>query len=132
MSFCTKVAQMLRRAVSPFYFRQMRLSESRRPYTKENFCDYFEALSVDAKIASEVWNALSDSADFDEFRPYPEDDILRVYGLADEDLDDLVLGILNRCQCRVPSPAETASMAPLETVVDLVLFVAQMKLDGYD
>jgi hypothetical protein len=50
-----------------------------------------------------------------------------VVGLADEDLDDVIGTLLQRCGCRVPPPAETATMPPIRTVADLYSFKEQMK-----
>jgi hypothetical protein len=61
------------------------------------------------------------------FKPHPDDDLLQVFGLADEDLDDLVLELLERCHCRVPHPSETAEMPAVLTVADLFAFVEMMR-----
>lgn len=121
------VTELLKHVIWPFYFRQKRLSEVRHPYTKKEFLEYFRKFGINNEMILEVWDALIQDADFDDFRPYPEDNLLKVFGLADEDLDDLILGILNRCKCRIPPPSETLKIAPVQTVTDLVKFVALMR-----
>lgn len=79
----------------------------RQDYGREDFIQHFEHAP---DIAAEVWSALSHEAVVEGFKPHPDDDLLQVFGLADEDLDDLVLELLERCHCRVPHPSETDKM----------------------
>lgn len=103
---------------------QRRLMRERANYHLTDFVQHF---GRDADIAEEVWSALSDEAVIPGFRPKPEDDLRKVFGLAEEDLDDVVLSILARCRCRVPPPSETGRMNPLRTVADLFEFVAGVR-----
>ena len=50
------------------------------------------------------------------------------YGLAEEDLDDTVIKILNDLGiwC-LPAPEDTAKMSPVNTVGDLVDFVVEIR-----
>lgn len=78
--------------------------------------DFIQRLERAPDIAAEVWSALSREAVIEGFTPHPDDDLLKVFGLADEDLDELVLELLERCGCRVPNPSETAKMPAVRTV----------------
>ena len=127
MRFIGYLKALLSRVVSPFYYRQERLAISRRPYSMAEFTDYFSSRGMDADGASAVWEALRECADFKDLTPYPQDNILKVYGLADQDLDDCILDSLSRCGRRIPPSAETIILPPVETVADLVKVVAQMK-----
>ena len=106
----------------PWPSRQHRLMEQRADYELADFIQHF---GREPDIAKEIWSALSDVALVDGFKPKPEDDLLKVFGLAEEDLDDVVLRILQRCGCRIPSVAETG-----DTVADLFEFVAAMRTPG--
>lgn len=101
--------------------------KSRASYTKEDFARFFEQQNVPQKILDEVWDAIMDVAVIDDFRPHPEDNLEKDFGLADEDLDeDVILALLHRCGCRVPSMEEMLKMDPVDTVGDLVTFLAKM------
>ena len=108
----------------PWSKRQSRLMLQRKTYDIGDFVRYFES---DPTIAEALWEALAREAEVEGFKPAPGDDLVYVFGLADEDLDDVVVKLLQRCGCRVPPPAETANMAPIRTVADLYSFLEQMK-----
>jgi hypothetical protein len=98
--------------------------QGRGKYSKSDFVQHF---GQEADIAEEVWSSLSRDAAVDGFKPMPGDDLIEVFGLADEDLDDLVLELLQRCRCRIPTPSETAGMSPVQNVGDVVAFVTKMR-----
>lgn len=104
----------------PFSIPQRRRMRERTGYEKDEFVRSFEPHRA---VAEAVWDALSREAVVEGFKPMPNDDLIRVWGLADEDLDDVVLAILVEQGCRIPSPEETATMPPVRTVADLVAFV---------
>lgn len=111
----------------PFSAPQHRLMRERNDYGKD---DFIRSFSVDAQISNAVWDGLSREAVVKGFKPMPTDDLQRVFGLAEEDLDDFVLQILVQCGCRIPDSAETSAMSPVRTVGDLVAFVAGMRNSG--
>lgn len=112
----------------PFLGRQQRLMKSRTMYTKDSFSNFFLSRGVSKDIVDEVWAILVDAAVTKDFKPYPEDELLKTFGLAEEDLDeDIVLVLLERCACRIPTPDEMETMEPLQTVADLVEFISRMK-----
>jgi hypothetical protein len=55
----------------------------------------------------------------------PDDDVGRVYGMVDEDLDDVVLEVLATCGRRLPAEERVRRMQPVVTVRDFVRFVAR-------
>ncbi|HZG42136.1 MAG TPA: hypothetical protein VEY93_04175 [Longimicrobium sp.] len=109
----------------PFSIPQKRRMRERGGYTKADFVRHF---GRDGAVAGVVWDCLAGEAVVENFKPHPEDDLSTVFGLADEDLDDVVLRALHEAGCRVPSPAETATMPPVRTVADMVGFLADMRL----
>lgn len=54
------------------------------------------------------------------------DSLYRVYGIADEDLDDAVLFLAGRVGAPPPT-TEAVSGSPVETVADLVLMVSRLQ-----
>jgi hypothetical protein len=127
MGLMTSLTDRLKRVIWPFYSRQKGMAEGRDAWTEQDFLDHFAESGVVDEIARAVWGALEQQADPAGFAPRPTDDLLQVYGLAEEDLDDLVLAVLERSGCRVPAPSETEKMDPVLTVAELVYFVAAMK-----
>jgi hypothetical protein len=112
----------------PFLGRQRRLMRDRGSYTRADFAAFFTARGVPQQITDEVWNALVAEAAVEDFRPKPEDDLIKTFGLADEDLDeDVVLPLLERCGCRIPAADEVSALGPVATVGDLVGFIARLK-----
>ena len=60
----------------------------------------------------------------DGFSPYPSDRLLKVYGLAEEDLDvDVIMDILKRLNCRAPDQATVNAIGAINTPADIVRFV---------
>ena len=111
----------------PLRRRQTRLMKSRGSYTKEDFARFFEQQAVPQKILDEVWDAIVDVAVVEDFKPHPEDNLEKDFGLADEDLDeDVILALLHRCGCRVPPVEEALQWGPVDTVADLVRFLTEM------
>lgn len=109
----------------PFAQRQRRLMRSRAGHSPAAFV---EAFPDDEDIAKAALQALEGEAVLESFVPHPDDELLEVYGLADDDLDELVLGLLTTCDCRIPAPDETRKMEPVRTARDLVWFVSAMRL----
>ena len=70
----------------PFSLRQRRLAKGRPSMSKQEFVDRTASSEIGKAAASMVWEKLRDVAIVDTFAPYPDDDLLRTYGLADEDL----------------------------------------------
>jgi hypothetical protein len=120
MAWMTRVLQLFE---APLRRRQQRLMQTRLDYRKSEFCDHF---GNDSSVASVVWDTLQKEAVVEGFKPKPGDDLHQVFGLMDEDLDDVALRILTECGCRVPLPTETAAMRPVTTTADLVSFVSSM------
>jgi hypothetical protein len=111
----------------PFRGRQLRAMKARESYTKNNFQEQLSDAGGDNEVIEEVWAILTDHA-IDGFKPKPEDNLQYIFGLAEEDLDeDVVLKLLEVYSCRIPNESELASMKPVDTVQDLVMFVSALK-----
>lgn len=111
----------------PFRGRQLRAMKAREGYTKSDFQDLLFNAGGDREVIEDVWEILSDHA-IDGFKPKPEDNLTYIFGLAEEDLDeDVLLMLLEKYGCRIPNESEIASMRPVDTVQDLVMFVSSLK-----
>ena len=111
----------------PLRHRQLKLMKNRSSYSKTQFIKDFDNCDAEREVAAKVSDALIKEVAVSEFKPKPEDSLLEVFGLADEDLDDVVLDILTKCDCRIPSNSEIETMLPVNTVADLVKFVTLLK-----
>lgn len=110
-------------AQRPWSKRQENLQMLRSAYLRSSFVDEFGASPVSRKVAARTWDMLAAEAVVPDFRPMPDDDLLHVFGLADDDLDELVENLLTELEVRIPQPAEVEAMAPVRTVRDLIGFV---------
>lgn len=111
----------------PFRGRQLDAMKTREDYTKSNFQEHLSNAGGDSEIIEEVWTILTGHA-IDGFKPKPEDNLQYIFGLAEEDLDeDVILELLKTYSCRIPNESELASMKPVDTVQDLVIFVSALK-----
>lgn len=111
--------------------RQAHLMLAEGERTPEAFARSCAGLGIDEDICQRTLSALGKVAAVDGFVPATCDDLLEVYGLADEDLDDdLVLPLLTQMACKIPTPAETSSMRPVRTVGDLVRFLQRMRAES--
>jgi hypothetical protein len=123
----TKESMVQRILDWPFRGRQLRAMKARESYTKSNFQEHLSNAGGDSEVIEEVWTMLTGHA-IDGFRPKPEDNLQHIFGLAEEDLDkDVVLKLLETYGCRIPNESELASMKPVDTVQDLVMFVSALK-----
>ena len=104
----------------PFSGRQIAAQRDRRDSSLDIFLSSFPGAEREAEC---VWRAFRSVAVVDNFPPLPDDDLLKLYGVADEDLDDVVLGIFSELNYPVPLPSVTERYAPLRTIRDVVSFV---------
>lgn len=104
----------------PFSRRQKSAMEERSGSSLEEFRSAFPGAEREAEA---LWKGLQSVVVVDSFCPAPEDDLLEMYGLADEDLDEVIVGALSRLGYRVPKPAETKGMEPVRSVRDAVRFL---------
>lgn len=81
------------------------------------------AFPDEAKEAEEMWKSLRKVSFSEDFCPAPDDDLLAMYGLVDEDLDEIIVDALNNLGYRVPLPSEIVGMEPLRTVRCAVRFL---------
>ena len=59
-----------------------------------------------------------------DFTPNPPDSLLKVYSLAEEDLDvDIIMDILKKLNCGVPDQATVDAIGAINTPADVVRFV---------
>lgn len=107
----------------PFSLRQRRLAKERVPLSKAEFVARVSDMGGDQDAARLMHEKLNDWVYAQGFTPYPDDDLGKVYGMAEEELDeDLILSIFQQLGVPQPSKERIASFG----VVDTPLRVAQL------
>ena len=108
----------------PFSSRQRKLASSRPAISESDFVDRTASSDLGRAAATSLWKKLQDVKVRDELTPYPDDDLLRVYGLADEDLDeDIILAVIKEVGASVPSREVVTAFGPVRTPLDVVRLV---------
>lgn len=108
----------------PFSTRQSRLASSRSAMCKGEFVAKTSSTALGRSAANLLWEKLQSEKVVDEFSPYPDDDLLKVYGLADEDLDeDVILAIIQQIGTPVPSAKVLKAFGPVNTPADIVRLI---------
>ncbi len=85
---------------------------------RSTFMAHFAGDALDVAVLEHVYEYL-ERWNGGSFPVRPDDDISDVYGIVDEDLDDLVLESARACGCRVPTKESVRGM-PLRTVENLI------------
>lgn len=87
----------------PFSYRQKRLAAMRPMIDKEQFISMITTDSADRHAAGKIWDALVADRVDENFAPYPDDSLGRVYGIAEEELDkDLIARLLKELNIPIP------------------------------
>jgi hypothetical protein len=72
-----------------FYSRQQKLMRLRGEVTAQSFLAMFTG-KRERMVARMVWDHLRREAVVPDFRPHPDDRLLTVYGIAEEELDERI------------------------------------------
>jgi hypothetical protein len=118
---------MLRQLLSviqfPFRQRQNAVHKERMNITKSFFVEELAQSDLERHAAAKLWDLLVEAAVVEEFRPLPNDNFLRLYGLADEDLDDdIILPVLHSIGLD-PDPQIVASVGTVESPIDVMKLI---------
>lgn len=76
------------------------------------------------EAANMLWVKLIEARVDDQFTPYPDDNLLQVFGLVDEDLDeDVILDIIQEMGSKVPTSEALAQFGSVNTPADIVRLI---------
>lgn len=89
---------------------------------KEDFLHDFLENEILTLIAANVYDYLQDWMSRKDFLVTPGDRIYNVYGIVDEDLDDLVIAVADANNLILPKDTSYWS-TPVVTVEDLIRFI---------
>jgi acyl-homoserine lactone acylase PvdQ len=110
MNLNSRVKMMFERLLrARFYSRQQKLIRLRGEVTAQSFSAMFTD-ERERMVARMVWDHLRREAVVPDFRPHPDDRLLTVYGIAEEELDeDLILQVLR--DLGAPTPRQASADA---------------------
>lgn len=108
----------------PLARRQRTLMADRSPMNEADFSLAISDAGGDAPAAPLIRSKLMRIVVEPGFTPYPEDSLYRVFGLADEDLDeDLILAVLIELGLEPPDQASVLSFGAIDTPLRIAQFV---------
>lgn len=113
----------------PFNMRQRRLAAARTPMSREEFIEQVASTEIGKAAAAMFWEKLHEdnwicSEISDVFSPHPDDNLQKVYGIAEEELDeDIILEFIQKLDIEVPSKEVVNKIYPIETPRDLIKFI---------
>lgn len=108
----------------PFRLRQKRLAKEREPLTESDFVASIANAGGDPEAARLVHQELQGWLYAEGFTPYPSDDLERIYGIAEEELDeDLILGVFKQIGLQPPNSEAVKVFGKVQTPLDVARFV---------
>jgi hypothetical protein len=105
------------------YIRAYIIRKSRKNDKAEDFMNYFVSEGMSGSLVRSVYSYLQDWMGSNGFAVRPQDDIGRIYGIVDEDLDEMVVEIAEANNLVIPLETDYRQK-PVETVEDLIRFIA--------
>jgi hypothetical protein len=106
------------------YLRLRRLAEQRKGETYYHFAAHFIGENVPEEILRNTYDYFHDWSGAVSVPVRASDNIDKIYGISDEDLDEAVEAIITKSGRRLPTEDELENFPLFETVEDIVLFVA--------
>jgi hypothetical protein len=107
--------------------RLKRIETSRAGETFATFAAGFVSRQIPETVLYEVYGAVQRATNLPTFPGRSEDRFAEVYGIADDDLEALVLDLLKRLHCRIPGRLEEVIGRDVETVSDLVAYIDYLR-----
>lgn len=109
----------------PFSGRQKQLGKARPPLGEDEFAKQISDAGGDREAAFIVYRKLSEWTYVKGFTPYPVDDLGKIYGIAEEELDeDMILDVLNSLGVPPPSKERVAAFGAVKTPLQITQLVS--------
>jgi hypothetical protein len=105
-------------------YREQRMATQRVGQGFADFVDYFSDPDIPIYKLREVYEYFQNWQSVKEFPVDPNDDLYKVYGICDEDVDDAVVELAHRWQAKLP--LTFAGLGPVRTVADVVYLLNQL------
>jgi hypothetical protein len=104
------------------WLRDYTIIQIRAEDKKEDFINYFIKKGISEALVHSVYKYLQNWMSFYEFPVRPQDKIAVIYGICEEDLDDLIIEIAKINNYDVPKDTNYWGR-PIITVEDLIRFI---------
>src|SRR3954451_21323817 len=109
----------------PFGWRQRKAMASRANVSQEDFISALARNPFEREVAELLWLPLRDQASVPDFRPLPDDSLEKMYGIAEEELDeDILLSLMDRFRIAVPGTNQVKEFGAVESPRDVMRFIA--------
>jgi len=105
-------------------YRDKQRAKMRTGLEFEDFVSYFRGENIPVYKLYEVYNFFQQWQSVKNFPVLPDDDLYEVYGIVDEDVDDTVIELADRCRAKLPPTFE--GLRPVRTVADIVHLLNQL------
>lgn len=105
-----------------FRLKDYMIRRKRKEDKKENFLIYFVDKGISEPLVLSVYQYLQNWMSLSDFPVRPKDNIADVYGIVDEDLDDLIIEVAEINNFEIPANTNYWQ-EPVITVEDLILFI---------
>jgi hypothetical protein len=104
--------------------RERKLAESRRGQGFDDFSGYFSGENIPRNKLHHVYDFFQSWQSVKNFPVRPSDDLYKVYGIVDDDVDDAVIELADRWCAKLPPTFE--GLRPVRTVADVVHLLNQL------
>ena len=105
-------------------YRVEKIAKRRSGQGFNEFAAYFLSEGIPLYKLREVYDYFQNWQLVKKFPVLPNDDLYKVYGICEEDLDDAVVELANRWRVRLPETFE--GLGPVRTVSDIVHLLNQL------
>ena len=105
-------------------YREQKLADSRRGQGFEDFATYFSGENIPLNKLHLVYDYFQRWQSVKNFPVHPNDDLYKVYGIVDDDVDDAVIELAGEWRAKLPATFE--GLRPVRTVADVVHLLHQL------
>ena len=105
-------------------YREKKLAASRRGQGFEDFVVYFSGEDIPRDKLRHVYDYFQNWQSTKDFPVYPNDDLYKVYGIVDDDVDDAVIEMAGRWRAKLPATFE--GLRPIRTIADVVYLLREL------
>ena len=105
-------------------YRQKKLADSRRGQGFEDFTAYFSGEDIPRDKLRHIYDYFQSWQSAKDFPVQPNDNLYKVYGIVDDDVDDAVIEMAGRWRAKLPATFE--GLRPVRTVADVVHLLHQL------
>jgi hypothetical protein len=99
-------------------YRDKKLADSRRGQGFGDFTAYFSGEDMSLDKLRLVYDYFQSWQYVKDFPVHPDDDLSKVYGIVDDDVDDTVIELAAGWRAKLPATFE--GLGPVRTVADVV------------